>query len=56
MEEGFKRSIKLQGYEVLVSPIKSEGRDPDSSWREMLTQLPAGRYRYQNGKMFRIEK
>lgn len=56
VEEGFKRSIKLQGHQVLVSPIKAEGRDPESSWREELTQLPAGRYRYQSGRMFRVRE
>lgn len=56
MEEGYKRTVKLQGREVLLSPIKAEGRDPEPSDCGQLTQLPAGRYRYQRGKVFRVGK
>ena len=56
VEEGYERTVKLQGREVLVGPIKAEGRDPEPSDREELTQLPAGRYRYQNGRVFRVRK
>lgn len=56
IEVGYERSLKLQGHELLLSPIKAKGRDPEPSWREELTQLPAGRYRYQHGKMLRIKK
>lgn len=54
--DGYERSIKLQGREVLVGPIKTVGRNPEPTLRANLTQLLAGRYRYQNGKVFRFRK
>lgn len=56
VEIGYERNMKLQDHEVLVGPIEAEGRDPELNWRKELTQLPTGRYRYQNGRVFRVRK
>ena len=56
VEEGYERSVKLKGRDVLLGPIQAEGLAPEPSDREQLTQLPAGRYRYQSGKVFRVGK
>ncbi|WP_198075095.1 hypothetical protein [Hymenobacter negativus] len=53
-EQGYERSIKLQGRELLVGPIEAIGLNPELGDRKALTQLPAGRYRYQRGQVLRI--
>lgn len=55
IETGFERTIKLQRREIIVGRIDTLGR-PDEGSIPRLTQLPAGRYHYQNGKVFRVGK
>jgi hypothetical protein len=52
--EGFERTVKLRPREVIVGSIKTQGRHPESSNRDYLTALPAGRYRYQHGRMYLV--
>jgi hypothetical protein len=52
--EGFERTVKLRPREVIVGSIKTQGRHPESSNHDYLTALPAGRYRYQHGRMYLV--
>lgn len=56
VEQGYERNIRLRGRDVLVGPIEEQGRAPELSDRNELTQLPAGRYRYQRGRMYRVRQ
>lgn len=47
------RNLAMRNHEVIVGPIKKTGK-PDSVTCGMLTALPIGRYRYQNGKIFQV--
>ena len=49
------REVVMRNHEVVIGPIKKGGK-PDSVTCDILTALPAGHYRYQNGKVLRIEK
>ena len=51
---GCKRSIRLRRHEILVGPLETVGRTPPQECT--LTHLRAGRYRYQNGRVFRVGK
>jgi hypothetical protein len=53
--QGFERTVQLRPREVVVGPVKTQGRHPEPSWRDYLTALPAGRYRYQHGRMYLVK-
>ena len=53
---GYERAITLRGREIVVGRIRNRGRNKDKMFLPPLTPLPAGRYRYQNGRMFRVRK
>lgn len=49
---GCKRSFKVRGRELVLGPVRTIGNTKIGDCT--LTKLPAGRYRYQNGKMLRV--
>lgn len=51
---GCTRTVTVRGHEVVVGPIKTIGNFNRNDCP--LTQLPAGRYRYQGGRVFRVGK
>lgn len=51
---GCKRSFEVRGRELVLGPIKTIGTTERGECR--LTKLPAGRYRYRNGKLLRVGK
>jgi hypothetical protein len=53
--QGFERTVQLRPREVIVGRVKTQGRHPEPSWRDYLTALPAGRYRYQHGRMYLVK-
>ena len=53
---GYERAITLRKREIVVGRIKKRGRNKDGISLPPLTPLPAGRYRYQSGRMFRVGK
>jgi hypothetical protein len=53
--QGFERTVQLRPREVVVGRVKNQGRHPEPSWRDYLTALPAGRYRYQHDRMYCVK-
>lgn len=53
---GYERAITLKEREIVVGRIRKRGRNKDKISLPLLTPLPAGRYRYQNGRMYRVGK
>jgi hypothetical protein len=51
---GCERTVRRQGRDLIFGPIKTVGNFKKQDCT--LTQLAAGRYRYQNGRVFRIRK
>ena len=51
---GRERSFKVRGRELVLGPVKNVGNSNGRKYE--VTQLPAGRYRYQRGKVFRVGK
>lgn len=51
---GCKRNFKVRGRELVLGPVRTIGNTKTGECT--LTKLPAGRYRYQNGKVFRVGK
>ncbi|MDO7875586.1 hypothetical protein Q5H93_12655 [Hymenobacter sp. ASUV-10] len=51
---GCKRSFKVRGRELVLGPIKTIGNTERKECR--LTELPAGRYHYRNGRLLRAGK
>lgn len=51
---GCKRSFNVRRRELALGPVRTIGNTKAKECT--LTELPAGRYRYQRGKMFRVGK
>lgn len=51
---GYERAIALRAREIVVGRIMKRGRNKGKMYLPPLTPLPAGRYRYQGGRMFRV--
>ena len=51
---GYERAITLRAREIVVGRIMKRGRNKDKKSLFPLTPLPAGRYRYEGGRMFRV--
>ena len=51
---GCKRSFKVRGRELMLGPVKTIGNTKIGECN--LTKLPAGRYRYQHGRVFWVGK
>ncbi|GAA4048386.1 hypothetical protein GCM10022409_38490 [Hymenobacter glaciei] len=51
---GCKRSFKVRGRELVLGPVRKIGNTKIGDCT--LTKLPAGRYRYQSDKVFRVAK
>lgn len=51
---GCTRTLTVRGHEVVAGPIKTIGNYNRKDCP--LTNLPAGRYRYQGGKVFRVRQ
>nr|GFC88178.1 hypothetical protein [Tanacetum cinerariifolium] len=47
---GYERTVRLRPHELVLGTIKASGRKTKPEQRSELTQLPAGRYRYQYDK------
>lgn len=52
--QGFERAVTLRSHEVVVGRIRQRGRHTEVSWRDELTALAPGRYRYQQGSLWRV--
>lgn len=53
---GYERTVRLRPHELVLGTIKASSRKTKPEQRSELTQLPAGRYRYQHGKVFRVKQ
>lgn len=53
---GYERTVKLRPREVVLGPIKLRGRAEGQTPADAgMTPLPTGRYRYQQGHMYRVK-
>ena len=53
-DTGYDRRVAFSHHELLLGPVKTHGNSQKKD--SPLTKLPAGHYRYQQGRMYRVGK